>query len=461
MMSETDDKLLDENEARNILLLTNLAKTPVNVAGVQTNATLSVNKPTLQKYIDSTVFQSVTVEDLVNDADKLTSKLVRHGLVANALHSFHSPERSLQPSDSNPYPSIEVYDQLVCSPVKKFLTKTGTSIGNNEGEGHLDFKLRNLFGNGESLSLNLLKGTKVHSSYLLTFQRPLNPYYIFDISLAKNSMSMGNACPMEVLTQSAKFNIQTDIEPLEKGFKSYQNFFLEKMYRSSSITSKNAADAYLFQAGDDSKETIGHSISFDSRDMMTTPTTGSLLRISNELALKKFVKSQLEIVKAKSFFTKDFITTIATLRAGYIKNISSDYYPVHLSDKFHIGGVNDVRSFQSSGLGPRDLNQSIGGDTFLSYGLSLFSRLPYQKWTDSNFRLHYYLNGGKSINHNDSTLKQTYRRLLENPSISMGIGILYKHPSARFELNFGVPIACHPTDIFSKGFQFGVGVSFL
>ena len=134
---------------------------------------------------------------------------------------------------------------------------------------------------------------------------------------------------------------------------------------------------------------------------------------------------------------------------------------VHISDKFQSGGPNDIRSFQSMGLGPKDHMNSIGGDAFVSYGVSVFSRLPIEKWSASNFRLHGFIDGGNLIDHNGQALTDCLAALSRQHSTSAGVGIILRHPMARFELNFSVPLTMHSGDDVRKGLQFGVGLSFL
>lgn len=50
---------------------------------------------------------------------------------------------------------------------------------------------------------------------------------------------------------------------------------------------------------------------------------------------------------------------------------------------------------------------------------------------------------------------------ITKPSISAGVGLVYKLDPVRVELNFGVPIVASKSDGARKGFQVGIGVDFL
>ena len=51
--------------------------------------------------------------------------------------------------------------------------------------------------------------------------------------------------------------------------------------------------------------------------------------------------------------------------------------------------------------------------------------------------------------------------MLKKPSVGVGVGMIYRTPIGRVELNFGVPVMMRQGDWARKGFQFGVGVDFM
>lgn len=57
----------------------------------------------------------------------------------------------------------------------------------------------------------------------------------------------------------------------------------------------------------------------------------------------------------------------------------------------------------------------------------------------------------------DSILKSS----ITQPSISAGVGLVYKLDPVRVEVNFGVPLTASKGDGTRKGFQVGIGLDFL
>lgn len=469
-----NEELLAANEKNDYLtdLFDRNNNSPINVGAILVANSESVRASTLQKYLDATILQAVNFKELCEQADILNQKLIQHGLAESISQSLDSRGVLKLPLFNSHHPSllytgeatpkeisvIDVVSRLNLSPIKKFTAKTGTNIGNGEGDGYLEFQFRNIFGGGERAKLDFTKGTKTHSSYVLNYTQPVTPWWIWDSLVFKNSRQMGNNNSIELLVKGFRTNLRSGFiggETLN------HELFYETEWRTSKVKSTNASDTLLFQAGNDLKCSLGHTLVFDNRENPVSPSQGSFVKLSNELALGKFLKSQLELSHHKSWLKNDFITMSCTMKSGYIKNLHPQAVPINTYDKFQNGGANDIRSFRIMGLGPKDIFDSVGGDTFMAYGVSIFSRIPIKKISQSNFRLHWFLNGGKLINHNNMSPLTLVKNISSQHSLSTGIGIVLRHPVARFELNFTLPLACHSGDMIRKGFQYGIGISFL
>ncbi|SCU90763.1 LAMI_0E03510g1_1 [Lachancea mirantina] len=444
---------------------------PVKVSHIAINNSQDVRTEVLQSMVDATVGTAINLQQLCEKSDLLALKLVSSGLAENAAQTLDSRGTFKVPLDSAAAPNlwsvsgrrgssetlsvIDVVPKVELLPVKKFSAKTGTNVGNGEGDGYLQFQWRNAFGGGEKFTFDATKGTKTHSSYLLAYSQPVSPWWFWDSMLFKNSREMGRA---ELLLRGIKLSLRSDFI---KGKNLNHELSFESVWRSTKAASSSSSNYLLSQCGDDLKNALSHSLYWDTRNSTTFPTRGSHYRVTNELALGRYVKSSLEAFKVRSWLDKDFITTSFTLRGGYLKSFSAARRQTHFADKFHVGGSNDVRSFQLMGLGPKDHLDSMGGDAFLAYGFSTFSRLPIKRWSNSSFRLHAFFNGGRLISHGNSDIQTLAKCLFSQHSTSMGLGLVFAHPMVRFEINFTVPLTAHSSDSIRKGFQYGIGLSFL
>ncbi|CCH59432.1 hypothetical protein TBLA_0B06060 [Henningerozyma blattae CBS 6284] len=473
---EVDEKTLQ----RQIELNQYFSRNPTSL--IQLNSLTSNNqtiRPSiLRQYVHSTISNAKSFDELYNGLDILNTKLIQHGLVTSIIPNIDTPDGFKLPSagtstistyfptlpqsfsnmGSNQSSIVDLNVNLNITPIKKFLAKTGTNIGNSEGDGYLQFQLRNIFGGGEQLNFNFSKGTKIHSSYNLNYFQPITPDWLFKASLFKNSVQVG--APIDLLSQGIRLSASSNFLSNTKTLVNHE-FSTDHYLRTTKIRMNSVSDTLLFQAGNDFISKLGYSCTFDSRDHPIVSSRGTLIKLGNEFAPDRFFKTNLEIVKNKSFFRDDFITMACTFKTGYIHNFFPNSKAIHRNDKFQNGGANDIRGFQFMGLGPKDRFDSVGGDAFISYGFSVMNKIPIWKFYDSNFRFHWFVNGGKLINSNGKGLLNTFNDLSKQNSMSVGMGIVFRHPMARFELNFAIPVVTHSGDITRKGFQYGIGLSFL
>jgi outer membrane protein insertion porin family len=144
--------------------------------------------------------------------------------------------------------------------------------------------------------------------------------------------------------------------------------------------------------------------------------------------------------------------------------------PSRINDRFILGGPTDVRGFKIGGLGPHDGSDSVGGDIYAAGSAGLLMPVP-RVGKDTPLRLQLFANAGRLLPLQDAKAKEgnTLRQLSSSvrrlgdalPSTSVGLGLVYAHPVARFELNFSLPVVVRRGEESRKGLQFGVGIEFL
>ena len=154
--------------------------------------------------------------------------------------------------------------------------------------------------------------------------------------------------------------------------------------------------------------------------------------------------------------------------------------PSRLNERFLLGGPTDVRGFQLGGLGPHDGQDSVGGDVFAAASVNMLLPLPY-KGPDSGLRFQLFANGGRLValqsragrqeagqEHGmaaaavrDGMLSAVSDVMTGAPSVAAGVGLVYAHPVARFELNFSLPLVLRQGEQGRKGLSVGVGINFM
>ena len=127
------------------------------------------------------------------------------------------------------------------------------------------------------------------------------------------------------------------------------------------------------------------------------------------------------------------------------------------------------------------IDDSVGGQVYYSAGASVISDIPSKAhWP---VKAHAWVNAGRLDGVNQGSfnvsylwprnrliplcaltavpLTQTLSQTLARPSISAGVGLIYRFDPIRVEVNFGVPLVASRSDGQRRGVQVGMGLEFL
>jgi len=222
---------------------------------------------------------------------------------------------------------------------------------------------------------------------------------------------------------------------------------------TGSISMREAAGCTL-------KSALSYTWVRDTRDDNLTGTRGAYTKLYNEFAGlggdTSFYKTEVEGQLSRRLLPG--MTISLTGRTGLLWCFGNK--PSLFSDRFQLGGPTNVRSFRTNGLGPRDGPDSLGGDIFWSAGLSIITDIPRKPhWP---VKTHAFVNAGRldALNRSQS-LKHSVVACLSRPSISAGVGLVYRFDPVRVEVNFGMPLLASASDRTRKGVQVGMGLEFL
>jgi outer membrane protein insertion porin family len=111
-------------------------------------------------------------------------------------------------------------------------------------------------------------------------------------------------------------------------------------------------------------------------------------------------------------------------------------------------------------MGPRDRSDSLGGDIYWAAGVSLISDVPRKPhWP---IKSHIFFNAGRlDLMDKSRNYLENIAACLSRPSISAGVGLIYRFDPVRVEVNFGVPLIASRSDGIRRGVQVGMGLEFL
>lgn len=402
---------------------------------------------------------------------------------------FHPPISvyidKAEKSDPNTTPTdVAIYYSV--KEKSRVFAKTGTDVGNAEGSAYANVQWRNLFGGAEALDLNASLGTRTRSSYQGSLDTPVNgnPNLKFQVGGVQSTVQKVFASHEEI--QRGGWGKLRYLSPSG----SLHEFGYNGYWRQLTGLAQNASPTVRNDAGDTFKSSLSHTWINDRRDNPILPTSGYYTKTNNEVAGLgplagdvAFLKSELETQQALSIPIPGVkghsgVSLTTGFRAGMLYpltlNGASNPSMSRINDRFQLGGPTDVRGFRLSGLGPRDGADAVGGDVYAAASANLLLPIP-KVGIDKPLRLQAFVNGGRllalrskekegamSSEEVQQTMKATFSELGNGlPSMSAGIGLVYAHPAARFELNFSLPLVLRKGEEGRKGLQFGIGINFL
>ncbi|KDN63212.1 putative surface antigen [Colletotrichum sublineola] len=443
------------------------------------------------------IFQPLLAED-VNSNSTLGQVAARLGDARGKLERlgiFHPDPKVHLNSSNQTDPSSTPTDvdvDVVVKELSRYKFNAGTDVGNSEGSAYTSLLWRNIFGGAEQLTVNASAGTRTHSAYSATLSAPVqsNPDTRIALEGLASATDKSWAAHEEVLKGgNLRFSWLS-------GPKDMHSVEYSGIWRQVTGLRDGASPTVRADAGDSVKSSIKHTYQRDQRDNPQLPQSGYVLKSVFELAGfgplggdVAFSKNEMEVggavpIPIPGVDGPSGISIGGGLRFGMLYPLPLGFssggkaQPSRINDRFQLGGPTDVRGFQYGGLGPHDGQDSVGGDVFAAGSVNMLFPLPY-KGPESALRFQIFANGGrlvamKSKGKSDdspsgldagSVANSAWKALNDLttglPSTAAGVGLVYAHPVARFELNFSFPLVLRRGEQGTKGLQVGVGINFL
>ncbi|KAK0709209.1 surface antigen-domain-containing protein [Lasiosphaeria miniovina] len=471
--------------------------TPASISSVEVYGATNTRKSLLDHLFRPLVENpgpTTTLGELLNRINRASEKLVRldifkqegYGVFISDARDRPSGAAGLHPERTELDVSFRVKEK------SRLVLSAGTDFGNAEGSAYTNAVLRNVFGGAESLSVNASTGTRTRSAYNAVFSAPLNgnPDLRVGVEGLRSSTQKPWASHEEQLAGGS-----LRLAWLAGKMGDSHALAYSGVWRQLTGLAAGASPTVRADAGDSLKSSITHTFTRDRRDSPTLPQRGHLFRTVSELAGwgplhgdVSFFKSEAEVAGASSLLsTARFhksgtpITVGGSLRLGLLYPLAAGFsfggpaLPSRINDRFQLGGPTDVRGFKLGGLGPHDGSDAVGGDVFAAGSVNMMLPLP-RTGPASPLRIQLFANGGRLValrnegreNENggpDSNLALDSSAVLrgmksavgelasELPSLAAGVGLVYAHPVARFELNFSLPIIRREGEQVRKGLQ--------
>jgi outer membrane protein insertion porin family len=241
----------------------------------------------------------------------------------------------------------------------------------------------------------------------------------------------------------------------------------------------NAPNAILDDSGARLLNRFGVGLAWDSRNDVELPNGGTLSKISSQLTVgdRSYLKTEISSAWYFKGFAPGHVIELVG-RAGVAQKIGNDDVPFY--DRYYLGGLRDLRGFDYTAVGPREVSQDgsfyepIGGDTYwmgsLEYSLPVMGPVRLAAFYDiGNVSAKPWNNAGFPVsglqNEGILNLPPGFRQLTGFDagntgtfSDNYGIGIHINIPNlGPLRLDYGIPIHHDPFSSSTGKFQFGVG----
>lgn len=201
---------------------------------------------------------------------------------------------------------------------------------------------------------------------------------------------------------------------------------------------------------------VGHSLAYDKLDDKFSPTKGYRIQLSQDLAgvggNTRYIKHGANAKKYFPVYKKDVVLGLFA-SAGHIQGLGGQ--KVRLNDRYFIGS-DEIRGFDSSGIGPRDKkeDESLGGTTYytgtaeLTFPVGLPADLGVKgaSFVDAG-TLFGNPSGYKDI-HYDKSIRSSY-----------GFGIIWNSKIMDIRLDYAIPFKKRRYDDIER-FRVKLGKSF-
>ncbi|KIL63859.1 hypothetical protein M378DRAFT_186916 [Amanita muscaria Koide BX008] len=462
------ERLLRGEYESHVLRLSELVnqnmESPMRIGAVRVEGATNTRKSFLASLIDPVLAQPAnTLEDVLHTTRRISQTLQKSNL-------FKHVEARLE-SSRQPLASPQDVDVVFKTrELGRYYLNTSTELGNNEGTASATARIRNVFGGGETFEANMAAGTKTKKSFRGALSFPLSS----DLRTYGELLAYGlerDHTSYASCTEDAKgFKAIVRNGSHNEG---YHELAYEVVHRYLGNLAPTASMSMRSAAGPSTKSALSLTYIRDTRDDQIAATRGFYIRLFQEIAgagakipLRSgmstattaqtpssiglggdasFYKAEAETQVSRQIV--DGVSMSVALRSGILLGLS-DKPVAPFPDRFQIGGPTSVRAFKSFGMGPRDGPDSLGGDIFYSLGLSLVTNIPRKPhWP---VKAHTWINAGQldSLNYGE-------------PSISAGLGIIYRFDPIRLEVNFGMPLTANKSDVLRRGIQVGMGLEFL
>lgn len=313
--------------------------------------------------------------------------------------------------------------------------------------GSITLRERNLLGRGQDVSVGFTLSAK-SSQLNLSFTEP----YFLDRDLSAGF----DIFRTQTQNDESSFDLDRIGGSLRAGYDLYPDvrqvwtYTLE--HEDIHNVDDDAAPQVQADQGTDLESSIGQSLRWDTRDKRFDPREGHVVRLGTTLAGFGGDVRYIQATLGGAYYytiVGDLTASIST-EVGNIQGIS---YDTKVSDRFFLGGQ-QLRGFKTSGVGPRQDGDALGGKRFYTGSLEL--SFPVGLPPELNFRGRVFSDMGAAwdVDADTPNIKDS-----SSPRVSVGTGFSWISPFGPVVVDLGWAVVEEDFDK-TELFNFSFGTRF-
>jgi outer membrane protein insertion porin family len=325
----------------------------------------------------------------------------------------------------------------------------------------ITFKERNLMGRGQFLQVKLGGSLEGRKQIDINFTEP---------RFLDQNLSAGiDIFHKEIdLQDEASFSTMRTGSTLRLGVPLSEETWITGRYtfsREEVFDVKDNASLFVKESeGTDFLSAVGYTLSYDTRNIKTNPTSGIYLELAQDLAgLGGDVNYIRTVAEARGYYpiTDDF-TFVTRVVGGHIAGWGGE--DVRLADLFYRGGET-IRGFDKAGYGPRDglTGDALGGEIFYAATAEVRFPIPFVP-DDLGLGGAVFADAGSLYQASDRAkeLDATNEiQLLDEDSIrsSVGVSLIWNSPLGPLRADYAYVLTKEDFDD-EQAFRFGASTRF-
>lgn len=308
----------------------------------------------------------------------------------------------------------------------------------------------NIFGTGNQLSFAINSGS-INKTYAVSY---LNPYWTVDgiargFDIYRREVDSSQLVIGTYQSNSTGAGVRFSVPVTE-----YDNINFGLGWERTTLVLDASSPARYTDFVDiygNTNSTVRGSIGFarDTRDSLQFPTKGMLQEAGLEIGLPGGDLRYFRLNLHQQYLRPLFAGFVLSLNAefGYAQGYGGK--PLPFFKNFYAGGVDSIRGFESSSLGPRDTNGDVlGGNRRFVGNLELLAPIPGIK-ADKSVRASAFIDVGNVFARDEKMSFDKFRA-------STGIAVSWYSPVGPLKFSLSRPLKKEEGDRLEK-FQFLLG----